>query len=62
MARRRDMRRINRVWDACNRKGEWHTFALVGSGKNRFIATLHAGAKTRADMSRVGDVYRGVRG
>jgi len=57
MAKRRDMRQVNKVWDACNPKGEWHTYAWVGTGKNRVLVTLHAGAKTRADENRVGDMY-----
>jgi len=40
----KDMRRINKVWQACNPLGEWFTYARVGSGKNAFITTLSVGA------------------
>ena len=54
----KDRRQINQVWDACNRKGEWHTFARVGTGKDAMIVTLHAGGKTRGDVDMIGRVYR----
>lgn len=53
----RDRRQINKVWEACNRLGEWHTFAYVGTGKNRILVTLHAGAMIDADQNRIGNVY-----
>ncbi len=58
MAKRKDMRRINKVWDFRNPMGQWFTFALIGSGRNSYVTTLHTGRKTRADSNLVGEVYR----
>jgi len=54
----RDMRRINKIWEACNELGEWHTFAIIGSGKNLYVATLHTGAMRPSDNNRLGSMYR----
>lgn len=53
----KDRRQVNKVWEACNPKGEWHTFAYVGTGKNRVLVTLHTGAMNRSDTDRIGTVY-----
>lgn len=53
----KDKRLINKVWEDCNRLGEWHTFAYVGTGKGRVLVTLHAGAMTPCDEHRMGDTY-----
>lgn len=53
----KDKRQINEVWDAQNRKGEWHTFAYVGTGKGRMVVTLHAGAMRKSDQNLIGEVY-----
>lgn len=55
---RRDMRRINKIWDFLNPMGEWYTFAKIGSGKNSYIATLHTGLITETDKQRLGEIYQ----
>jgi len=49
-----DKRQINKVWEACNPIGQWFTYALVGSGKNSFVLTLHEGRATEHDYNSVG--------
>ena len=53
----RDRRQVHKVWEACNRLGEWHTYAHVGTGKNRVLVTLHVGAMIPSDTNRIGEVY-----
>ena len=53
----RDMRRINKVWDACNPHGQWYTYAQVGVGKNKTIVTLHHGRMTQNDWEYLGKPY-----
>ena len=53
-----DKRKINKVWDACNPKGEWHTFAIVGSGKDSYIKTLRAGGMSESDYNLIGTIAR----
>lgn len=55
---RRDNRRINQVWQSCNRLGEWYTFALVGSGKNSKVVTLSNGAMANYYQDSIGNLYR----
>ena len=50
--------RINHVWDFVNPLNEWHTFAVVGTGKNQIVVTLHAGKMTVDDQNLVGELYR----
>ena len=57
MSIHKDKRRINKVWQACNPLGEWYTYAIVGSGKNSFIATLSNGAMADYYQSKVGTRY-----
>ena len=54
---KRDMRRINKISDACNRLGEWFTYAKVGTGKNSTIITLRNGCKQTSDYNLIGIIY-----
>lgn len=53
----KDRRQINKVWHACNPKGEWYTYALVGTGKNSFIATISIGAMADYYQRLIGTIY-----
>ena len=52
--RMEDRRQINKVWDACNPIGQWFTYALIGSGKNSYVYTLHEGRQTEEDVRLIG--------
>lgn len=54
----KDLRRVNKVWEGCNPKGEWFTYARIGSGKNSYIATLSVGAMAQYYQRYIGQVYR----
>lgn len=53
----KDRRQINKVWQACNHLGEWFTYALIGTGKNSFIATLSNGAMADYYQRLIGQRY-----
>lgn len=55
---RKDMRQVNKVWEACNPLGEWYTYAQIGTGKNAFVATLSNGAMANYYQHLIGEVYR----
>ena len=40
---KKDMRRINKIWNFENPKKEKFTFAAVGAGKKQIIVTLSSG-------------------
>ena len=60
MSIHKDRRKINKVWQACNYLGEWSTYAIVGSGKNSFVATLSNGAMAEYYQKLVGTEYFNV--
>ena len=53
----KDRRQINKIWEACNCLGEWYTYAIVGTGKNSFVATLSNGAMADYHQRLIGQQY-----
>lgn len=59
---RRDMRRLNKVSQACNPQGHWYTYGQVGTGKNSLIVTLSSGAMADYYSRYVGELWKNLKG